>query len=428
MTGLPAIIFGMASIIAVAVLLIKQYETRLVLLSSGLIMGLVALKPFFPLEAFTTNMVQSSTLQNICSVIGFAFVMSYTQCDKHLIHFLARSLTRFSFLLVPGAAVITFIINISLTSAAGVAAAVGAVLIPLLMALGVAPAMAASAIMLGTFGSVISPGYSQTAVIDGITNAGVMNIVGTFLSPTLISLAIGVVCLFVIARLLKEDRGYVAEGQNLAEHDADFQVNPFYALLPLLPVITLVVLAQPGVRAMLPWAKELRVAHAMFLGAIVCIAVTRTSPTKATKEFFRGMGDGYGNIVGIIIAAGVFVGGLQALGVIEACIAQLKDSQSGAGLAAAFGPFLFSALSGSGEAASLAFQNSVTIHAEALGYNNVDLGCLAALTGSLGRSMSPIAGATIICASLARINPLDVAKRNGPGMFAATVASYVLLA
>jgi len=42
--------------------------------------------------------------------------------------------------------------------------------------------------------------------------------------------------------------------------------------------------------------------------------------------------------------------------------------------------------------------------------------------------MSPLAGAAIIVASLAGVNPLEVAKRNAPGMIiAAIVAIFILL-
>lgn len=42
----------------------------------------------------------------------------------------------------------------------------------------------------------------------------------------------------------------------------------------------------------------------------------------------------------------------------------------------------------------------------------MDLGSLAQIAGAMGRSMSPIAGAAIICAGLAKVNPIEVSKRN----------------
>ena len=48
------------------------------------------------------------------------------------------------------------------------------------------------------------------------------------------------------------------------------------------------------------------------------------------------------------------------------------------------------------------------------------------LASALGRNMSPLAGATIICAGLAGVNPVEIAKRTAPGMIV-TVLFIALL-
>ena len=69
-----------------------------------------------------------------------------------------QALKKMTKIIIPGAVIITFLINIALPTAAGCAAAVGALLIPALIRSGVHPAMAGSAIFLGTWGSALSPG------------------------------------------------------------------------------------------------------------------------------------------------------------------------------------------------------------------------------------------------------------------------------
>ena len=49
-----------------------------------------------------------------------------------------------------------------------------------------------------------------------------------------------------------------------------------------------------------------------------------------------------------------------------------------------------------GDAATQAFNEAVTPHAEAFGMTILGLGGLAFLTGALGRTMSPLAGVTIL--------------------------------
>ena len=53
---------------------------------------------------------------------------------------------------------------------------------------------------------------------------------------------------------------------------------------------------------------------------------------------------------------------------------------------------------------------------------------LAQIAGAMGRSMSPIAGATIICAGIAGVNPMEITKRNAiPMLCALTVGMLILL-
>ena len=56
----------------------------------------------------------------------------------------------------------------------------------------------------------------------------------------------------------------------------------------------------------------------------------------------------------------------------------------------------------------------------------MEMGSTALLSGSLGRTMSPVAGAAIVCAGLAKINPIEITKRNGIGCLLAAIAVMVI--
>ena len=73
-------------------------------------------------------------------------------------------------------------------------------------------------------------------------------------------------------------------------------------------------------------------------------------------------------------------------------------------------------ISGSGDAATMAFNQAITVHASELGFEQSKLGMAAAISGALGRSSSPIAGAAIVCAGLAMVSPVEIAKRTAPAM------------
>ena len=100
----------------------------------------------------------------------------------------------------------------------------------------------------------------------------------------------------------------------------------------------------------------------MVIGAIFALIVSWVNPQQFTKDFFKGMGEGYGSVMGIIITAGVFAAGLKATGLIDAFVEVLKSSNEIARWGGSFGPFIMAAITGSGDAATFAFNEAVTPH------------------------------------------------------------------
>ena len=426
MSGILGLIFGVLCIIFAIVLLVLKKDTKTVLLGAGVIMCLAALKPLDAFDAFKDNMIQTGLITSVCSVMGFSFVMKITQVDKHLVHALAKGLVKIRPLLIPGVTISTFIVNVSLNSASGVTAAVGAIFIPLLISMGVKPAMAASSVILGTWGSMLSPGLDHQSIISQIANVEIIDVVKTHAYTDIITMLAAALYLMILAKILKEDKGYVAENGGNAE-DNSFKVNPFFAILPLVPVIMLLVFNIELVQKHISWATRIGVPHAMLIGSIICIFATGTKLEKAVNEFFHGMGKGYADIIGIIISAAVFVSGMKALGLIAFFIDALKSATHLVPLAATYGPFILGVITGSGDSSAIVFNQSVTIHAESFGYEIVNMGSLAALGGALGRAASPIAGATIIAAGIANISPFEIAKRTAPGALIASIIAMIML-
>ncbi|WP_386692605.1 Putative cryptic C4-dicarboxylate transporter DcuD [Lonepinella sp. MS14434] len=417
-------IIAILGIIATIYLLIKKYETRTVLIGVGLVMAIITLKPMEALDAFAKSMTSGGLIMAICSSMGFAYVMKFTQCDSHLVHLLTKPLSGLKFFLIPIATIITFFINIAIPSAAGCAAAVGATLIPVLKSAGVRPATAGAAILAGTFGSMMSPGSSHTAMISEMSGLTITEVNLSHAPYTMIAGAIGALVLTILAIVFKDygeqhRQAYIQENQETESHFE--KVNPLYALAPLVPLVILVIGGTSLQQVSgLEWTK-MGVPQAMLIGAIYAIVVTRISPVKITEEFFNGMGNSYANVLGIIIAASVFVSGLKATGAVDSAIEFLKHSNEFVRWGATIGPFLMGVVTGSGDAAAIAFNTAVTPHAVELGYTHVNLGMAAAIAGAIGRTASPIAGVTIVCAGLAMVSPVEMVKRTAPGMILATL-------
>ena len=439
---------ALAGIVAVVALLIIKKDTKTVLIGVGLVLCVLCLKPLDGLNAFTSYMTKAGLIKAICASMGFAFVMKFTGCDRALVNLLTRPLGNIGFLLIPIVVALTYFINIAIPSAAGCSAAVGATLIPVMMAAGVKPEMAGAAVFAGTFGSVLSPGSAHNVFVADMVKAHnpsytVQDVIAVQFSSAITALIVVLIVMSITAIVCKDyTKGvnYLAQkegGANSAASnsaggsnlDAQPQkINVLYALMPLVPLVILVIGGTSlNQVSFLKWTK-MGVAEAMLLGAILTIAVTLTDPQKITKEFFKGMGSAYAEIIGIIIAAGVFVAGLSACGAIDFVIEWLKNEQGYVKFGGTFVPFFMGVVTGSGDAASMAFNTAVTVHADALGFEQDKLGMAVAISGALGRSASPIAGACIVCAGLAMVSPIQIAKRTALGMFISVcVIAFVIL-
>ena len=399
--------------------LIKRLETRLVLFTAGFVLCLVSMDPLSALNSFAKSMTNNSLVMAICSSMGFAFIANYTQCDRSLVHYLAAPIRGLGVFLIPICTAVTFFINIAIPSAAGCAAAVGSTLIPVMLRAGIKPAAAAAAVMGGTIGSYLSPGTSHNPFVAEMAGIDVMDFIAFHAMWSILCGVILVVGLLVVCMFLGDHKGEKVDVE--AQKDDNFKPNPIKAIMPLVPITILVV----G-NVWLPVIK-MGVAQAMVLGAVITLLVgfafDRTNPQEFSKQFFNGMGKGYADVMGIIIAAGVFAAGLRATGLIDTFVDVLKHSNDIARWGGSLGPWIMGTITGSGDAATMAFNEAVTPHAPEFGMEIKALGALAFLTGALGRTMSQIAGAMVVVAGIAMANPMDVAKRTA---LPCTVAVFVL--
>ena len=410
-------------VIATVYCLIKRYETRLVLFTAGLLLCCISMQPMAALNQFAKSMTNSALIMAICGAMGFAYVITHTQCDRHLVSLLAAPLKKLGLLLIPACTIVTFFVNVAIPSAAGCSAAVGATFIPVMVRAGIRPAAAGAAVLMGTYGSVLSPGLSHNAFVAKISSMEIMDLIALHTPFSLIMMGIGVVGITVMSFIFRDNKPTQEEldAYTNSEEGVVTKINFLKALAPLVPLVILVV-GNTWVPAL-----KMGVAQAMVIGAIYTLAVTLTDPQKFTKEFFKGMGNGYGSVLGIIIAAGVFAAGLRSAGLIDAFVTMLKSSNEIARWGGSLGPFILSVIVGSGDAATFAFNEAVTPHATEFGMQIPNLGSLALIAGALGRTMSPISGAAIVVSGLAMVQPMQLVKRTAAPMIVAVIVLALIM-
>ena len=421
-------ILGILIVVITVVLIIKKYESRMVLFVAGVAMCLIGGLPNDIMKAFTKAMTHNSLVPAICTVMGFSYVMKLTGCDQHLVHSISGLLKKGKAILVPLSFLLTWWIGLALPSASGLSAAVGAILIPTLIAAGVHPAMAAATVLAGTWGTAISPGNAHNPFVADLAGTDMMTVI---IYETPASIIASLVCAAVLtayAVVFKEGANeerriaYEKEMADKMSAGENFNVNYLKAVVPVIPLVLLILSSkQVGI---LP---EMSVALSMVLGVVIALVITWSNAQKVCVQFFDGMGSAYGNVIGLIICATVFTSGLAAMGLISTLIELMDGSQSLAALSGTFGPFIIALISGSGDAASFAFNGAVTPYAEQFGMTIMGLGSLAQIAGAIGRAVSPVAGAAIICAGLAKVSPMEVSKRNFLPCVAAAIVLMIFL-
>lgn len=396
------------------VALVKRYETRLVLCVSGLLMCIISLDPMAAYNQFAKSMTTGNLIQSICSAMGFAFLVSYTKCDIHLVQLLTRPMKSLGLFLIPCCTLLTAVINAAIPSAAGCAAAVGATLIPLMIRSGITPAGAGAAVLAGTYGSNFNPGGAHPVMISGMAGIEPMEfIIENAFTYSVLSL-VGALMITVVEVFLRDHKGSGDLGNIQTDTTGGItKVNILYALAPMVPLVILL-LGNTYVPAI-----KMGVAQAMLIGVTYTMIITRINPQNAFKEFFNGAGKGYGNVLGIIISAGVFAAGLREAGVVDALIEALKHANEYARVGGALGTWAMAVLMGSGDAATFAFNEAVTPHATEFGMTISELGNTVMCAAQLGRTMSPIAGVVILLAGMSQVSPIDLVKRTAVPMITA---------
>lgn len=110
---------GLAIVVVTFYLIYKNYEARLVLALSGLVMAFIGQVVVgtnggvsAAVDAFVKQLVNGGLVPTIVTVMGFGYVMTFTKCSDHLVNLLVKPLARVPVIVIPGAVIITWLLNI----------------------------------------------------------------------------------------------------------------------------------------------------------------------------------------------------------------------------------------------------------------------------------------------------------------------------
>ncbi|ENM5798118.1 C4-dicarboxylate transporter DcuC [Vibrio mimicus] len=424
-------------IFLVGFFIIKKYNTQAVLLLAGLFMIMLGVingdGDFMPKGGKPTgsiivdffeviHVIASSTLAKLGLIImavgGFSKYMSHIGAANAMVQIATKPLSYIKnpYLVLSMAYITGQLINIFIPSATGLSLLLLVAMYPVLVGVGCNPAAAAAVV--ATTGCLdlgpASSAANKAAEISGI------DVATYFVSY---QLQVSVAAMIVIASLhfvcqryfdRKDAEKGIQSEFNIQEKEQR-AVPKWFAFFPVLPLMLLLTFSQFGIDTI-----KMNVVTAMFIALFVSMVfdfiLTKDGKAVAAslKVYLEGMGGVFASVVSLIIAAQVFVTGLESIGFISL----LLDSASSVG----FGYIamvlvlvsiivLVTMLSGSGNASFFSFSNLAPDVAAQVGAPIAAVAMPMQLASGLMRSASPVSGVIIACAAVANVSPIELAKR-----------------
>ena len=435
MNLIPVIAAAIVTVIA-GWMLIKRYQTHMVLLTAGLIILFIAVlcgvDNILPKGNKTTGLiwfdivdliraVSNKQLTSVGLIImasgGFAGYMTQIGASNALVKLVADPLKKMSspYLMLAIAYMLGQCINLVIVSAAGLTMLLLVSFYPILTRIGNTRAGAASAIVCSCalaagplFGT--QQLAAKTAGMDPTAYFVEYQVICAV--PAMIVMAI---CHYFVQRYYDNRNDDIYENEGEVKNTAARECPAWYAVFPFVPIILLFVFSKFGISTI-----KLNVITSLFLTWLCVVAIEMVRIRDVNKVFgdamvmFKKMAAMFGGIVALVICAEVFATALRVSGLINWIIAQASAGGFGSGamtgvLTALVG--LITALTGSGVGAFASFASLANdVHAQLGG----DLAAMVVpmhLASSVFRSMSPVAGCVIAAAVAAGVSPMAICRR-----------------
>lgn len=429
-------------VIAAAVyFMVRGYDVRLVLFTAGLALCSLALDPLRVLDRFRDSMVDMSYVTPICTAMAFSSVLAAAGCDREMVRLLMKPLRRVKWALIPGGCIVGFLTNSAITSQTGAAAAVGPILVPLLIAAGFPPAVAGACLVLGCSGggNLLNVAEPDFLAIKRNTGVAADLLLRQMAVPEMISFAAAVVVFTIVFRQKKAEQPFdPAQGGPAPETQPvsaveEPPIDLVKALLPPLPVVLLMALMpkinlQPWIYLSKRYPDGFPISHAMILCTILAFLINRKEISAQARTFFDGMGKAYANIISLIITGRCFIVGIEAVGMIKTLIGVISGQGFWSKLATETFPWAMAVLSGSGIAPCVSFCDAVLPSiAKGDPAGATSLGVLAAVASQFGRTMSPVAAVVMFSSTLVKVSPIEIVKRTGPPLLVGGVVLFIYM-
>ncbi len=449
-------LLGIVVIALAAWAVYREFEVRLVLMIAALTLGAIALNPQAIVREFIITLTNEKFIIPLCCGMGFARVLQGTGCDQHLVRLLVKPLTYVRILLIPGTVVVGFFVNMPIVSQTSTAVTIGSVIIPLLRASGISPITTGAALLLGSSigGELLNPGAPEllTTITEsqkalkkypdsGLTVSDINSerCVRRIIPFNFLGLAVGTCVFWFLA--VRRERAIVSE-PNDAQPPSELSapVNYLKAMVPLVPLVFLYLCSYPFELFEIdhPWLQAgdkpdpatfntRLIGLAMLLGVVAAVIASLDKFRDTARTFFEGAGYGYANIVSLIVVANCFGVAIRNVGIAQQLGAAIELWPDALLPTAGIFSVSFAALCGSGMATAQSLFGFFAEPSLRLDIDPTHTGAVVSIASAAGRTMSPVAAVTLMCANMTGTRPIELSKMVAIPLLV-SVATVIVLA
>ncbi|VTS00018.1 C4-dicarboxylate transporter DcuC [Tuwongella immobilis] len=422
--------FGLIGLAVIAIL--RGVDVRLALFAAALLLATILGQPLLVVQSFLSTFADGQFVVPICTSMGFAYVLKLTGCDQHLVQTLLRPLRHVRFFLIPGILLVGFIVNTPVISQTSTAVCLGPVVVPLMRANGFSPLTIGATLLLGTSigGELLNPGAPELRTVSVAVGIPSRELVSMMLPLVIPHLLIAFPLFWWMTNRAERKLGLLPRTAPSSTDgvSAEFRINPIRAMIPLVPLGLLFISGPPlnllpaetleWIRARIvsptesPMVFESRMIGLAMLIGTVAAAFSNLAVAKDTmKSFFEGAGYAFTHVISLIVIASTLAKAVQAAGIAEQMHQLVLQFPNVLTPLAAMLTLAFACLTGSGMAATRGLYGFFVEPAQAVGVDPAELGVLVSLAAAAGRTMSPVAAVTIICATMTGTNPFTLMLR-----------------
>ena len=445
-------------LVAVAYLIVKNYHPALSLIIGALVLLACAWMlghPIYPagegtgfglfdifLKFKDTIIAQVSSAGIVIMILfGYSGYMNAIGANQMAVNFLVKPLMKIKrkSLFVPVVFLIGNLMSLVVPSASSLAIILMSILYPMLASMGISSLTAAGVIAM-TATIMPTPLGADNVIAANTLGYDVLNYVVWNAKISLPSLLIIAVAQYFWQKYCDKKEGdaaYVSLNEEGLSKQKEFDVPKFYAILPILPLLLIVGV---GIAGMFIKGITMDIFVLTFISFFIAVLV-ETLRLKSFKkvqdtavEMFKGMGQGFSQVVMLVVGGSLFTSAIQTLGIIDSIMASVEASSS-AGIVTTLifsgATTLFGILSGGGLAMFYAVIELIPGIAEKAGIDGILISLPMQMIANLTRTISPVAAVVMIVASTVGVSPIRILKRTSVptiiGIISVIVLSILLL-